>query len=474
MRISRRGFLRQSGGVAAGFVGLQRLLDGPLVAAAAPTVQAYQSEVEAYGKLVRDPKRILDLPKGFEYTVVSVMGDPMSDGFRTPGAPDGMAAFPLDDDRVVVVRNHELEDDVTLMGPFGLENQLVSRVPEDKLYDAGKGVQPQLGGTSTFVYDVQRRKVKSHFLSLAGTVRNCAGGLTPWGSWISCEETLQLEDEFRERHHGYNFEVPASDKMGLVVPVPLKAMGRFNHEAVAVDPATGIVYQTEDEHNGLITRFIPNEPGKLQVGGRLEALVVRGNAACDTRNWPDVGAPAIPIGEMLEVSWMPIEDTENLDGKLRLNSFRAGAAIFARGEGMWYGSGKIYFACTSGGRAKSGQVFVYSPSPHEGTVLEDRSPGRLTLYLEPNNTNLLEFGDNLTVAPWGDVILCEDGAKDQYLRGITSAGKIYTLARSGYHGNSEMCGVCFAPNHPTLFVNIQVPGITLAITGPWGEGCGGI
>ena len=103
----------------------------------------------------------------------------------------------------------------------------------------------------------------------------------------------------------------------------------------------------------------------------------------------------------------------------------------------------------------------------EGTEDEKRQPGTVTLYLEPNNTQLLQYGDNLTVAPWGDVVICEDGTADQYLRGVTPDGKVYTLARSAYLGNSEICGSCFAPNHPTLFLNIQNPGITLAITGPW-------
>lgn len=311
--------------------------------------------------------------------------------------------------------------------------------------------------------------MESRFLSLAGTIRNCAGGATPWGTWISCEETVVKEGEYLDRNHGYNFEVPATAEIGLCDPVPLKAMGRFNHEAVAVDPKTGIVYQTEDRQDGLITRFIPIKKGRLALGGRLEALVVKSTNSCDTRNWPETGAGRIEVGDSLEVAWMPIEDPENLEDTLRTDAHKAGAAIFARGEGMWYGSGKIYFACTDGGIAKSGQVFIYEPSPVEGTAEEATEPGRLTLYLEPNNTQLLQYGDNLTVAPWGDVILCEDGAKDQYLRGVTPGSKIYTLARDSYFGKSELCGVCFAPNHPTLFVNIQFPGITLAVTGPWGQ-----
>lgn len=472
MRLSRRRFLGNAGAVAAGFVGLHRYLNQGQVLGAdfsypVTKRQAHQSELKGYGELVVDPKRILDLPEGFQYTVMSNTGQIMSDGLQVPGAPDGMAAFPHDTDRCIVICNHELEDKQTFEGPYGITNELASRVPAEKMYDTGHGKYPQLGGTSTFVFNLKRQRVESHFLSLAGTIRNCAGGPTPWGTWISCEETVFVAGDHLDHNHGYNFEVPASAKMGLCDPVPLKAMGRFNHEAVAVDPATGIVYQTEDRDDGLITRFNPNVPGKLAEGGKLEALVVKDQASCDTRNWPDKGTPHIAVSSSLDVEWMPIDDPENLKDKMRADAFKAGSAIFARGEGMWYGSGKIYFACTSGGIGKGGQVFIYEPSPHEGTANESKQPGRLTLYLEPNNTQLLQYGDNLTIAPWGDVILCEDGADDQYLRGVTPEGRVYTLARNSYFGKSELCGVCFSPIESTLFVNIQRPGITLAVKGPW-------
>ena len=270
-----------------------------------------------------------------------------------------------------------------------------------------------------------------------------------------------------EHAHGYNFEVLATSEMGLCDPIPLKDMSRFNHEAVAVDSSSGVVYQTEDRDDGLITRFIPNEPGNLPAGGTLQALVVKGSHSCDTRNWPDTGKPKFPVEETLDVEWLTIEDVDNREDRMREVAYKAGSACFARGEGMWYDDHKIYFAYTSGGIAKSGQVFIYRPSPFEGTEDERKQFETLPLFLSPNNTQLLQYGDNLTVAPWGDLVICEDGAEQQYLRGITPDGKVYTLAMSSYLGNSEICGCCFAPNHPTLFLNIQKPGITLAITGPW-------
>ena len=459
---TRREFLRRYGTIGAGFLGLARFIASPVCAQ-----QAYQNEVDRFGTLEADPYRILDLPKGFSYEVISRTGERMNDGFYTPGAPDGMAAFAGPNGRVILVRNHELTDDQTFDGPFGLRNELYSKLNSRQLYDAGKGTRPQLGGTTTVVYDPQAKRLETQFLSLVGTTRNCAGGLTPWGSWITCEETVDRVGDHREKDHGYNFEVPATATPSLADPVPLKAMGRFRHEAVCVDPASGIVYETEDQDDGLLYRFIPNESGKLIQGGRLQALKIKGEKSVDTRNWPATGAAKFPIGEAVDVEWQDVQDVESPKDDLRARGFKRGAARFARGEGIWFGNRRVYIACTNGGISKTGQIFEYVPSPYEGTEREAKHPGALRLYLEPNNTQLLEYGDNLTVSPWGDVVLCEDGAESQYLRGITPTGKIYTLARNAYTGNSELAGICFAPNHPTAFVNIQRPGITLAITGPW-------
>ncbi len=458
---SRRKFLRNSACFTVGFLGLRHFALPSLRA------QSYLSEVHGYGPLSVDPQKIIDLPKGFHYTVLSRKGDMMDDGFRLPGAPDGMAAFPGRGKNTIIVRNHEISPDRTLDGPFGIENELYGKIDKSKVYDPGTDKIPALGGTTTLHYNHEKQKVERQFLSLAGTLRNCAGGPTPWGTWITCEETILRAGESLLRDHGFNFEVTPTWKKQLADPVPLKEMGRFVHEAVAVDPDSGIVFQTEDKHDGLIYRFIPKEYGKLIKGGRLQALAVKGQKSLDTRNWLTIDSQPVPMGVPMDVEWVDLENILSPADDLRHQGFDKGAARFARGEGMWYGKGEIYFACTNGGKKMSGQIWRYRPSPDEGSPKENMHPGKLELYLEPNDTHLLESCDNLTVAPWGDLIICEDGPNEQYLRGVTPDGKIYTLAHNSYAGDSEFCGSCFAPDHPTLFVNIQRPGITLAITGQW-------
>ncbi|AWT60353.1 MAG: hypothetical protein DF168_01561 [Candidatus Moanabacter tarae] len=461
LKFSRRDFIRNSTYVTVGFLGLRYFLHSSAKG------QSYFNEVLGYGPLLDDPQQIIDLPRGFSYKVLSQTGDFMDDGFRIPGAPDGMAAFSEPSGQTIIVCNHELSQESTNVGPYGPENELFHQIDRSKVYDPGIEGMPALGGTSTILYDCKKGQISSQFLSLAGTVRNCAGGPTPWGSWITCEETTLTAGDSLTKDHGFNFEVPATSNPYLANPVPLVQMGRFKHEAVAVDPNSGIIFQTEDVNDGLIYRFIPNVPEDLARGGHLQALGIKNYSSIDTRNWPTVESPSVPIQKPMEVSWFDLDDVLSPNDDLRYQGYDKGAARFARTEGMWYGNGAIYFASTNGGKNFAGQIWKYTPSPYEGTKKELDQPGQLELYLEPNNNQLLEHCDNLTVAPWGDLIVCEDGLADQYLRGITPEGKIYTLAHNSYAGNSEFCGACFAPNHPTLFVNIQSPGITLAITGPW-------
>ena len=234
-----------------------------------------------YGPLVPDPAGLLDLPRGFAYRIISKLGDRMDDGHFVPDRADGMGAFRLDGRRVALVRNHELSARNGKDGPFR------SSAPAGvAAFDHGADGQPLPGGTTTIVYDYRSGRVESQYLSLVGTLRNCAGGTTPWGSWLTCEEDVSKAGAGGlKRDHGWVFEVPAAGR-GIAAPVPLTAMGRFNHEAAAVDPRTGIVYLTEDQNDSLFYRFLPASRGRLAQGGRLQALAFRDRSlGADSRNW---------------------------------------------------------------------------------------------------------------------------------------------------------------------------------------------
>lgn len=410
-----------------------------------------------------DPNGYLDLPDGFSYKVISKSGEKMSDGLFVPGRPDGMGTFLDQMGKVVIIRNHENSSNTLEHSPFGNTNELLSQVDQTKIFDSGDGSNPGLGGTTTLIYDEETEIVEDQYLSLAGTYRNCAGGVSPWGSWITCEEDVTKADGDKIlEDHGYVFEVP-KDAKEIVVPKPIKAMGRFNHEAVAVDPDSGCVYLTEDRHDGLLYRFIPKEKENLLAGGRLQALAIRNKNSLDTRNWE---TPTVARNDSMEVYWIDLDEVEAPEDDLRFRGFDAGAARFARGEGIWMGEGELFFACTNGGPKNFGQVFKYILSPYEGLDEEQEKPAKLELYAESNDKTVLHMCDNLVVAPWGDVLLCEDNGELNHIRGIDKDGDIYTLA-CNKSSKSELTGLVFSPSGKTLFVNVQENGDTVAITGPW-------
>jgi len=408
----------------------------------APLSGVASSKSVGYGELISDPAGMLDLPSGFSYRVISSLGDAMTDGGSVPDKADGMGCFDLGNGKWSLVRNHELSPDNDSGGAPGHAYDTVAR-----------SMAPLPGGTTTIILDANTLAVERQYRSLSGTIRNCAGGVTPWGSWLSCEENVSRADGRINKDHGYVFEVPA-DSRGPVDPVPLKAMGRFNHEAAAVDPATGIVYLTEDRGDSLFYRFIPTRPGKLADGGRLQALVVEN--ASDTRNWSD---KTVASGLWLNVRWVDVDDVESPNDDLRVRGAAAGASLFARGEGIWMGNGELYFACTNGGAAKLGQIFRLKP---------DRDHDKLQLFFESTDPNQFNYGDNLTVATNGHLIVCEDQYTDDavnYLRGVDTDGVAYPLGR--LRMKTELAGACSAPDGRTLFLNIYSPTRTLAITGPW-------
>jgi hypothetical protein len=412
-----------------------------------------------FGPLMADPNKLLDLPKGFSYTIISELNKPMSDGLAVADRADGMGCLPFDEDRVVLIRNHELK-------PSHIDKQPdpIRTFRSEDAYDTYANGVALPGGTTNIIYNLKTKQVEQEFVSLIGTIRNCAGGITPWNTWLSCEESVAKPDGDISKQHGYIFEVPAN-ATSTVKAVPLKAMGRFNHEAAAVDPKTGIVYLTEDRGDSLFYRFIPKAYGKLAEGGQLQALVIKSKPQFDTRNWQE---NSIALSVWLDTEWIDITNPESPEDDLRIQGFDKGAALFARGEGIHWGDDELYFCCTNGGQKQLGQIMRYQPSVHEGTNQEAGKPGRIQLFLESEDKSLFNFGDNLVVTPFGDLIVCEDqytDVVDNHLRGVTLEGELYNFAR--LHEQTELAGACFSPDGSTMFVNVYSPTKTLAIEGPW-------
>ena len=435
---------------------------GLALAACGPApLLAPERQARGYGPLLPDPAGLLDLPRGFSYRILSRRGESMDDGHVVPDRADGMGAIPLDARRVALVRNHELQPQHGRDGPFrgGRGGAGVAG------YDRGANGIPLPGGTTTIVYDWRAGRVEAQYLSLVGTVRNCAGGTTPWGSWLTCEENVSRAGSGLGRDHGWVFEVPAA-RRGLADPVPLTAMGRFNHEAVAVDPRSGIVYLTEDREHGLFYRFLPAERGRLARGGRLQALAWRDSARpADSRNWQRAD---LALQAWEQVRWIDLDGPESPDDDLRERGHARGGVLFARGEGIWFGDGELYFCCSNGGAARLSQIMRYRPSRFEGQPLEQSEPGRLQLFVESAHRGMLHLGDNLTIAPNGHLIVCEDqnsAPLRNHLRGVTPSGTLYPLALLRIQ--TEPAGACFSPDGSILFVNVYSPTRTLAIAGPW-------
>ena len=439
MLLNRRNFIGATG---AAFSGL--LLNG-CTGRSAPLTSAPSSFAD-YGPLVPDPAGMLDLPRGFSYRLLSSLGNAMSDGCTVPDKADGMGCFSLGNDEIVLIRNHELvpADDAggVLAKGFGTRDGAI--VP---------------GGTTSIVLDATTLEVKREFRSLAGTIRNCSGGITPWGSWLTCEEAPtgpgQRFGEGLAENHGWVFEVPAN-ATGLIDAVPLKAMGRFNHEAACVDPRTGIVYLSEDRDDSVLYRFVPTTPGRLGDGGLLQAMVVEGLS--DTRNWTSAD---MAVGSRHTVRWIDCDDVGSPNDDLRSRAAAKGAALVARGEGIHTGTDEIFVCSTNGGQRKLGQIFRLVP----GTGGE---PDQIELFFESQSKDQFNYGDNLTVGPNGHLIVCEDQyteVVDNHLRGITPDGRAYTLGR--LRMQTELAGGCFSPDGKWFFVNAYSPTRTLAITGPW-------
>ncbi|MGB7404586.1 MAG: alkaline phosphatase PhoX, partial [Pacificimonas sp.] len=496
--IGRRGLMKGAGSLAAGAV------------LAAPMSMMYAHNASAataignspYGPLspVADLEtglELLQLPPGFSYRSMSWTGDLMSNGQPVHRGHDGMGAIAIGrgrNQRIVLIRNHERSAD----DEFGLLNA-------PGVYDAnvrGGSSVPNSGGNSNVI--VARGRHVETQPSLGGTIRNCAGGQTPWGTWLSCEETIDVNANGNVKH-GYVFEVGTD--INTVTGNPIIEMGRFPHEAVAVDPATSFVYETEDARNRAgFYKFEPTDTsqrlGSLEQGGKLFMAKVVGVT--------NQSLIVPKLGDAYDIEWVEIEDPDaDPDGAdvvvepdtgltvtgatgPFLQGFAQGGLVMSRGEGAWTGpDGLIYIVDTSAGVASDGRrgrgegaVWAYDPVAQRMECIyasESKIAG--------NNP------DNITVSPRGGILLCEDGGgvEDEFGFGerllgllpngqaypfaknnividdddLRRAGKSTTLGLAGDRRRQEWAGACFDPTGRILFVNIQTPGITFAISGPW-------
>ncbi len=383
------------------------------------------------GPLVADPNRVLDLPAGFSYRILEETGADMDDGYVVPGAMDGMACFDPGDGTLVLLRNHELAvGDGT------------------SPYKAGQSAPPEAvnprspGGVTRLVLDKKTLQRVSSNLVLVGTIRNCAGGVSPWG-WLTCEETFQAD-------HGYVYLCRA-DAASVQTGQRIRGYGHFNHEAAAVDPATLVAYLTEDRPASCLYRFVPTDRSD-PFTGKLQALQIAGAPGSDTGR-------GMSVGVKVDIAWVDCPEPDSASDDVGANARRAGASTIRRGEGLWIHDGAVYFTATNGGPASKGQIFRLTPRGDGGT---------LEVVAQSTGATVLDFPDNITVSPAGGIVVAEDGNGDNYLRGLDATGKVFDFARNAYSG-SELAGLCFSPDGRALFVNLQQDGKTLVVEGPLDE-----
>ncbi|MEU6536225.1 alkaline phosphatase PhoX [Streptomyces sp. NPDC047000] len=475
MPLTRRDFTRQSAITGAGIAlvgSVGALATAPQALASTETHTAGEETAAGhggvgYGPLVPDPHGVLALPAGFSYRIVTHSGRTrLESGEFTPSHHDGTAAFDGPRGATLLVNNHELK---------GPRADWAYPVPltGDLVYD------PAASGGCTVV-EVRRDQV-AEWVGIAGTSTNCAGGHTPWGTWLTCEET---EDRAGQngmtRDHGYVFEVDPEDRRANRDPKPLKALGRYAHEAVVVDPGRGHLYLTEDASgpNGLLYRWTPPE-GFRHGRGKLRTLADDAGVLQAFRCFDSGGrfvddlSRATRTGTVYGVDWVPVPDRDARTVSVR-KQFTDGQITRARKlEGMWWGDGGAYIV-SSYARAES-------PVRHDGAVWF-YDPRRRTLTLkvllgvnpDPSADGAFDGPDNITVSPYGGLVIAEDGEGIQHLFGATDRGRTYPIARNDLNIGtaeapeySEFTGVTFSPDGRTLYANIQEPGIMVAITGPW-------
>ncbi|MFF4980220.1 alkaline phosphatase PhoX [Streptomyces sp. NPDC001046] len=478
MPLTRRDFARNTAitgaGVAlAGSVGALATAPNALASYDSDSAEGAEGAADArhgvgYGPLVPDPRGILALPAGFTYRVLTHSGKTkLESGEFTPSNHDGTAAFAGPRGTTLLVNNHELK---------GPRAKWAHPVPltEGLVYD------PAAAGGCTVV-EVRPDGRVAEWVGIAGTSTNCAGGRTPWGTWLTCEENSDKAGvNGMTKDHGYVFEVDPSDRRANRDPKPLKFFGRYDHEAVVIDPKRGHAYLTEDASgpNGLFFRWTPPKgfaygPGTFRTLAD-DAGVLQAPKCFDSGGrFVDDLSRATRIGTVYGVDWVDVPDRDARTTPVRKQFGDRDVTRARKLEGMWWGDGGAYIV-SSYARDESpvrhdGQVWFYDPKRRTLTlkVLLGVNP-------DPSADGALDGPDNITVSPYGGLVIAEDGEGVQHLFGATDSGRTYPIARNELNLGteeepeySEFAGVTFSPDGRTLFASIQTPGILLAITGPW-------
>ncbi|MDP6651795.1 MAG: DUF839 domain-containing protein [Gammaproteobacteria bacterium] len=328
------------------------------------------------GPLQAPDEHGLMLPAGFSYRIVARSGEaPVGlPGYTWHGSPDGGACFPTEDGGWVYVSNSEMRSNA--------------------------------GGVGALRFNAQGEKVAAYSI-LKNTSINCAGGATPWGTWLSCEEFTR----------GQVYEC---DPMGNTTAVVRPALGTFRHEAVAVDSSNQCLYLTEDEPDGGFYRFATTNGLPDLTVGRLEI------AALSERD-----------GQSL-VNWLPVPDP--LASQIPTRRQVLESAQFRGGEGIALHAGKAFFVTKHDNR-----VWCYDTENQHIEVVYDVSS---------SDNPILSGVDNVVITPGGDVLVAEDGG-DMQLVAITADGELMPLLQIIGQQRSEIVGPAFDPSYQRLYFSSQ-------------------